>query len=231
MISLYSQQEFDLAKGIDLLPCKCIQCNTTFSKQKKYIKSALKLRKDACNFCSHNCYIEHRVQTKNILINCLNCDKESKKKISQYNKYKNNFCSSSCAAIYNNLHLTRKKIGYRRSKLELYLEEQLSLLFPNLYIDYNKTNTINSELDIYIPSLKLAFELNGIFHYEPIYGSEQLSKIQNNDNRKFQACLEHNIELCIIDSSQQNYVTKKTNKPFLDIIVNIINQRTSVLTS
>jgi len=75
----------------------------------------------------------------------------------------------------------------------------------------------------------LAFELNGIFHYEPIYGQNKLNQIQNNDNRKFQACLENNIELCIIDTSSQTYFKPKTAQKFLDIITNLINNKISRL--
>jgi hypothetical protein len=74
-------------------------------------------------------------------------------------------------------------------------------------------------------SLNIAFELNGIFHYEPIYGNDKLNKIQNNDMRKFQACLEHNIELCIIDTSQQKYFKESTSQKYLNIIVNILNEK------
>ena len=81
------------------------------------------------------------------------------------------------------------------------------------------------ELDIYIPSLKLAFELNGIYHYEPIHGSDKLNKIQNNDNRKFQACAEQGISLCIIDTSSQSYFKENTSEKFLKIIINIINSK------
>lgn len=135
---------------------------------------------------------------------------------------KNNFCSSSCAAKYNNTH---KTTGTRRSKLEKWIEEQLTIFHPNLEIHYNKTNAINGELDIYIPSLKLAFELNGIFHYEPIYSKEKLSSTQNNDKRKFQACLEQEIELCIIDTSSQGYFKITTSQKFLDIIINTIKEK------
>ncbi len=135
---------------------------------------------------------------------------------------KNNFCSQSCAAIYNQSHKTH---GYRRSKLEIWLEVELNKLYPSLEIHFNRKDAINSELDIYIPSLKLAFELNGIFHYEPIYGEEQLKKIKNNDTRKYQACLERGIELCIIDTSKIKYFKESTSKPILDIISKIINDK------
>lgn len=84
---------------------------------------------------------------------------------------------------------------------------------------------INAELDIYVPHLKLAFELNGIFHYEPIYGPEHLSKVQNNDNRRLQACLERGIELCIIDTSKVDRIVPKRVRWVLDIITDLINAK------
>ena len=115
--------------------------------------------------------------------------------------------------------------GNQKSKLETYIQNQLIILYPILEFHFNRRDAINGELDIYIPSLKLAFELNGIFHYEPVFGPEKLTQIQNNDNRKFQACIEREIELCIIDSSKDKYFKEKTAKPFLDIIVKIINDK------
>ena len=105
----------------------------------------------------------------------------------------------------------------------MWLEEQLTKLYPVLEINFNKTNIINSELDIYIPSLKLAFELNGIFHYEPIYGKEKLDKTKNNDDRKFQICSKLGISLCVIDTHNVKYLKKERDKKFLDIIVKIID--------
>lgn len=170
-------------------------------------------------------YTSHATPRPSVLKVCTNCNKILQRKPSTL-RSDNFFCSQSCAATYNNKN---KKYGTRRSKLEIYLEEQLRILYPDLEFHFNQKDTINSELDIYIPSLKLAFELNGIFHYEPIYGEDKLSKIQNNDQRKFQACIENGIELCIIDTSQVKYLKKHILEKYLKIISNVIELKMSKL--
>lgn len=97
--------------------------------------------------------------------------------------------------------------------------------YPNLEIHYNRTDAILSELDVYVPSLKLAFELNGIYHYEPIHGIPKLLSTQNNDNRKYQACLERGIELCIMDVSAIKHFTEPRGVKFLKIIEGIIDSK------
>lgn len=170
--------------------------------------------------CSRECSSKH--YTKSQEVQCKQCLKTFIKMQNQIKQSPNHFCSRSCAAIYNNQHKTR---GIRRSKLEIWIEEQLKLLYPNLEIHYARKDAINGELDIYIPKLQLAFELNGIFHYEPIYGQEKLDQTINNDKRKFQACLERQIELVILDTSREKYFKKSASQKYLDIIVNIINNK------
>ena len=152
---------------------------------------------------------------------CKQCSKSFSKVYSKYKKSQNHFCSQSCSGIYNNAHKTK---GTSVSKLEKYLQQELTKLYPTLEIHYNRKDAINSELDIYIPTLKLAFELNGIFHYEPIFGEETLMKIQNNDSRKYQACIEKGISLCVIDSSGMKHFKPNNSKKYLDIILNIVEE-------
>ena len=223
MIQLYSNELFDEAKSKDLLPLQCKQCNETFYRMKQKIKDFNNKNLDVTgDYCSHKC----RGLSKNTkqTVNCTNCNKQFNKHPSEIKKSKsgNHFCSHSCSTTYNNKHKTH---GNRRSKLEKWLEEQLSTLYPNLTIDYNKKTAIGSELDIYIPSLNIAFEINGIFHYEPIFGIDKLGKIQENDISKSKACIDAKIDLCIIDTSTQKYVKPSTSQKYLDIILQIIKER------
>jgi hypothetical protein len=215
MIPLYTKEQFDSAKSLDKLPLQCEFCGKTFYTQKRIIKDKRGVKK----FCSFSCLGKSTLQKT--LINCKQCNKEFLIKKSQLKKGKNHFCSISCNVKYTNSH---KTCGSNRSKLEIYLEEQLTKLYPELKILYNDKNKIGSELDIYIPSLEIAFELNGIFHYEPIFGESKLNQTQKNDQNKFKLCQEHKISLCIIDTSSQKYFKENSSKKYLDIITNIISK-------
>lgn len=130
-----------------------------------------------------------------------------------------NFCSSSCAATYNNKNKTH---GTRRSKLESYLEERLRSEFPDIILICNGKDAIGSELDFYFPQLRLAIELNGIFYYEPIYGTDKLERIQANDQQKCAACLAAGIEFCTIDTSTVDHVTKAVKERYWSIVKNLV---------
>lgn len=134
--------------------------------------------------------------------------------------HNNFFCSQSCATTYTNKH---KKYGCRRSKLETIIESHLLLIYTHLNILFNQKDAIGSELDIYIPDLNIAIELNGIFHYKPIFGIDKLIKTQTNDTEKEIACINRNIKLHTIDTSLQSYVTEKTSMQFVNSVIAIIN--------
>lgn len=221
MKPLYTEKEYNNSKSTEKLPCECYLCGETFYKVKKEITSYLKGNpKHSIKYCSLKCVGLANTVTEQV--NCDNCNSPFTKLPSEIKRTKNNFCSHSCHISYVNKNKTQ---GNRRSKLEVWLETQLTKLYPNLNIDYNKTNAIGAELDIYISKLKIAIELNGIFHYEPIFGDNKLTKIQNKDLSKTKLCIENKIDLCVIDTSSQKYFKEKSSKKYLDIITNIINER------
>lgn len=224
MNKLFEKSILDDASPSTKLPFECMYCSNVFYIEARFIRSNIKRNISKHKYCSNIC--KQKSSIKLIETVCGTCNISVKiipfeKKKSKSGK---SFCSKKCSAIYNNTH---KTTGTRRSKLEKWLESQLTLLYPNLEIKFNKHDAINSELDIHLPSLNLAFELNGIFHYEPIYGKDKLASIKNNDNRKFQACLEHNIELVIIDSSSLKYFKPINCQKYLDIILSIIDRKLS----
>jgi hypothetical protein len=150
-----------------------------------------------------------------LILCCDECDNIFYKRQKEMKKTKHNFCSKSCAASYNNRHKTK---GNRRSKLEVWLEKQFGQ-FYDFEVIYNKVHpNIKYELDIFIPTLNLAIELNGIFHHEPIYGEEKLTKIQRIDQKKIKRCSKYNIEMLVIDTQEQRTFKPETSKIFWDLI-------------
>lgn len=208
-----------------IIKFKCDGCDAVYLKGKVYWYHNVINKQSTVSFCTKKCEIKYRfIKRGSINSKCKQCSKNIIVRKREQQLRTNHFCTKSCAATYNNTH---KQTGTRRSKLEKWIEEQLLKMYPNLQFKFNKKDDINSELDIFIPSLNLAFELNGIFHYEPIFGKTILEKMENNDQRKIQACLEKNIELCIIDTSGQTYFKLQTSQKYLDIITNIINSKLS----
>lgn len=196
-------------------PITCKFCNSVVERElSKYNNSLKRGQKDW--FCSKPCMnYYHRVER-----DCSECGKKIVRSSFQAAKSKNSFCSLSCAAIYNNTHKTK---GSRRSKLEKYLEEQLIVLFPTLEILFNYKDVIGSELDIYIPSFRLAIELNGIYHFRPIYGEKKLKQIQDNDCSKIEACNKQLITLVTIDTTNQKQWCRESSKDFLTSISELLN--------
>jgi hypothetical protein len=195
----------------------CAQCLKSFNRNSKQL-AAYKCHKNVkFVFCSKQCFSLHK-STK-MEVNCKQCNKKFFKLQSQLKKWPNNFCSHSCSATYNNIHKTH---GNRRSKLEVFLEEQIRIKYPKLVLLCNNKSIIDSELDFYFPTLHLAIELNGIFHYEPIFGESKLAQIQNNDNKKYFLCQQHQINLAIVDSSSCKYLNQAAKNKYWNIVKQII---------
>ena len=222
MNMLITTEEFDKLKGKEIVPLKCKHCNNAFHKISKTIIRRTFLDPNyhsTHDFCSRKCYANARsiIQT----VACDNCGKFFKKYPKKIKKYKTHFCCCSCTAIYHSKH---KTCGYTRSKLEKWLEPQLILFFPEITILFNDKTTIKSELDICIPSLSLAFEINGITHYKPIYGQKKFDRVKSKDEEKFLSCLNKGISLYTLDVSTQSNFKPEKSKGILNLIKAIIEK-------
>ena len=194
----------------------CQICNVSFQRSSNDLASA-KLKNTKHVYCSKQCKnISERTQ---IDIICKHCNNHFQKRPSQIARTRNSFCSKSCAATYNNTH---KTYGTRRSKLEVFLESQIRATYPDLKLLCNDKTAINSELDFYFPDLQLAIELNGILHFEPIYGNGKLDQIQSNDNKKSFLCSQNQINLAVIDTSMHKHCNQAVKEKFWNIVAFLI---------
>lgn len=196
----------------------CEYCNSIIKRRKlDIINARVPSRKTKHFFCNSKC-ARYFICPPTTCI-CVTCKNSFIKKPSTISKTGRTYCSQSCAAIYNNSH---KTTGTTRSKLESFLEQKIRTEFPLLKLLVNDVSTLNMELDLYLPSLNLAFEINGVFHYFPIFGEEKLSKTQNKDIIKQIKCREANISLCVINTTESKYFTEQSSIKYWEIVKEII---------
>jgi len=175
---------------------KCKHCLTEFIPN----------RRKSLVFCNFDCFRNSRKKPPRYCKEC-NCELDSIRKIK--------FCSKSCATTFNNKN---KKTGTRISKLERYIQKYLVENVKEEVV-FNSKKIIGSELDIYFPKLKLAFEINGVFHYRPIFGEEKFQRIIAMDKIKKDRCIENNIKLIIINTDTQLQFSKISSQCFINIIL------------
>jgi hypothetical protein len=188
-----------------LVKRNCKYCDNTFSIDEKDIRAEKKRGNNRGVFCSIVCLGAWKSKLGKLQVSCSQCSVLFLKLVSQMkSKTGLSFCSSSCSATYNNNH---KKMGYRRSKLEIYIEEKIKNEFPNLNFRTNAKD-IGYELDFYFPDKAFAIEINGIYHYKPIHGEEKLLRIKHNDQLKILLCEKMNIKLIIFKDESGNFSQK-----------------------
>lgn len=108
------------------------------------------------------------------------------------------FCSKSCATTFNN---TAGKTGPTKGygKNERLLCQLLQAAFPNTLIKPNDRQVVPPyEVDIHIPSLRVAIEWNGIGHYAPVFGALEFERCTRADVVKAALLLEKGYTLFVV---------------------------------
>ena len=183
---------------------QCLNCEVFF------FKTTCKIKLSTKHFCSTKCmgvYNDKKVEVK-----CLNCNDIFLKKLCEIRKRPRHCCSIQC---FKMLAKYKKNWGSNRSKLEIYVEKRLTEELA-LNISYNDTS-IGYELDIYLPEMSFAIELNGVFHYKAIYGEEALLKRQEIDRLKAEECVKRNIKLIVINVSEDKDNKRTFEKRYNEI--------------
>lgn len=204
---LIDSEQLRETKSRDKVPLMCALCQGVFFKPKNEIQRVIKGNyHGSCDFCSRKCTMDSR--KKREFVKCTECNASFEKTLGRITN--NNFCSQHCHGVF---YQKNKKTGFRQSKAELFLIQLISSEFPNLRIEESNRKFIGLELDILIPDIKTAIEINGIVHFLPIYGSDKLNRIQVNDQNKEKLIKEKSFQLISLDISKLK--TEKEMNAFL----------------
>lgn len=159
---------------------------------------------------------------------CEFCSRKTYKLPCQIRQNKHHFCSLSCSSKYMQQN---KSTGVNKSKMEIYLRGKIENKYKSLKPSFNSRKLFGMELDIYISQLNIAFEINGIFHYKPIFGIEKLVKTQTKDKIKQEECKKLGIDLFVIDITTMNVFNEKKADYFCKRIFSEIDKRILSLTN
>lgn len=116
-----------------------------------------------------------------------------------------------------------RKSAIEGSKLEKYLME--ALIGEGFRVDFHTERMIKNEkmqLDLFLPELATAIEIDGPSHFLPIWGADTLAKNQKADAIKNGLLL--GMGFCMIRIQQKQTITKKYKRDLLKELVAVLNQ-------
>lgn len=111
-----------------------------------------------------------------------------------------------------------KKASKEGSKLELYVFKALTEAGFDVYAHTSNLPNVNLEMDLVVPSLKTAIEIDGPSHFEPIWGEEALQRQQKADREKAGHLL--NAGCCLIRvGTRDKNVSEKLKRDVAELVI------------
>lgn len=185
-------------------PFICQECNEVFHLAWKTVRDARRgYRSGGRLINTKNC---SRCKRNSRMVECQRCGARFHKTAGDILRRPNHFCNHSCAASYNN----RKREYRPRSRAEDFLEGILTR--AGHYVECNRRDILPSglEIDIFVPRIELAVELNGPVHYKPIYGADRLMQARRNDAIKHKEAVAAGLDFHTINVSQSRFEQTRT---------------------
>jgi len=122
------------------LQCEC--CGKHFAQPKNQVLTVIKKKKRTkLKYCSRKC--QFQMQKTSLTVECKQCNKQFEKSLSRIEKTKNNFCSKSCSATWNNKHSNRS-FGPKKTKSYYCKVCNVSIKHGYTYCKTHKLNILHN---------------------------------------------------------------------------------------
>ena len=120
---LYTKEKFENTKSKDLLKISCPCCTLIFEFTKQKIQTNWRRSASKVLYCSYECSTKvKKSKTVNEVVNCLHCNKEFERNISNKKSKDKKFCNSTCCATYMNKNRTEQERLEINTKVSLKLK-------------------------------------------------------------------------------------------------------------
>lgn len=153
-------------------------------------------------------------------------DENKERKVAHSKKAKEIWAAKSDVERQEFFNLAGKairKASKEGSKMEKFLSEALTN--AGFVVEYHKEHLIENDrlhLDIFIPSLSLAIEINGPSHYKAIWGDDNLRRNRRADTEKMGLLNHAGIALLRVKCMRRN-IYQKTQRDILAKIIDVLN--------
>lgn len=234
---LFTQEEYEAtlfpqSRYKKLLPIRCLTCGQTFmasAKQVNNLFTSTGKDKLTLKYCSRAC--RDKGTQDRVTVTCANCGKKIERQRYELDVKDLFFCDNHCYHEYIKTHPIAPN-GNSVSKLERLIRYSLQLLLPNEKVEYNNRTILDGlELDIYYPNIRVAIEINGLWHYVPIKKNQNLQLIQEHDMLKKNRSNEKNIKLYVVECREGiAMIPSEMYKliPYIKNIAEFLNQHYSL---